>query len=131
VLPKIPLIEPGERLLARPSWNDAPLMTFANEWTQQDIALIPGSPTTVANPNPKRWAIGFVIARGVAASIFVTPFNDPATFGNVVTDDVFDNWYTIFQFGPFLQQTWYVSTAGVATVRMIEVEIGEFARNDE
>ena len=129
-LPKLQKIDPGARLLARPSWNDAALMLLANEWTWNEFTTLATTVETILPPNPRRWGVAFTTGVTAALGTYVSPRNRPDLWGDLVPNTLRNNFYTIFNNGPFIQNEWYVYSLGVQAVGIVEIEIGSIENND-
>ena len=130
MLPELPHITPGQRLLSRPSWCDASLMVYLNEFAFDSDTLVAGVIKQIVAPNPKRWAIGFTLGVPASVTTYVSNMERPDLWGSAVTGNVRDSWWTIFEHGSMIQAEWYAFCSAIQVIGWWEITIGAMENDD-
>lgn len=100
-------------------------MRYANEATWNEFTLAAGVVAKILAPNPRRWAVGFTLRTGAAIDTRISNNPNPNIYGISVNDQLDDNWYTIFTYGPQIQQEWYAFCGVPLAIGWWEVEMGD------
>lgn len=111
-------------ILYRPVWADPGFILSTNDSRTSDVAGGNGATVKLANNNPKRWAIGFVVGTSLLSPWTVAPWIDPQSFGWPITGTTAVRWFDLFTYGPIICHEWYGLQNGFDAVRVVEIEIG-------
>ena len=109
--------------MVRPSWADPSYTLATNHVAWKDTVLTSAPAVLLAARNPRRWAIGFVNFTPSAGSLKVSPWADLTNVPFVTLTPGGSVWYWLFQYGPLINEEWWVLSTAVNTIRTIEVSI--------
>jgi hypothetical protein len=124
-LPKLPEINPAERVFCRPSWIDPSLIVNLTEWTFRDVTVSGATPFLIAGNSPIRIGIAFTKAPTNATSNFISPTQIPGSFGQTVTSNIKDNLFTIFEHFSMVNSEWYCQGTAPSIIRVWEWSVQE------
>lgn len=112
---------PNRVVMRRPEWQDPAYVLVSSEASQPVVTVPAGTPTLVARPSPRRWAIGFMPLSGVSTGWLVATHDQPNISSWVLTDRFADNWFDLATIGPFVCLGWWLFNAAGGQMRVLTV----------
>lgn len=122
-LDPLPRVEPGTKIMTRPSWSDPGFMLAANEWQWTPVVFPGPSGGLILPANPRRWGLIWCPPVTGIDIFFIAPDTVDVTLGFRFSGGGSHLRMTIFEFGGIISAQWFGSDSSGETAGVFELLI--------